>query len=243
MTLPSPARLFAALDATWPAARYHCVGPWRLREGGGGGQRVSAATAEKTPGPEDIAIAEHEMRALGQPPLFMIREREAGIDAELEARGFVISDPTTIYVARTSDLVGELPITAAMPSWPPMAIQIELWAAGGIGPKRIAVMERSACPKTSILGRSGDVPAGTAYVAADTDVAMVHAIEVTPELRQKGVGRRLITACANWAADHGAEWLCLAVTRANAPANTLYRKLGMVEAATYHYRSSPGTSG
>ncbi len=239
MTPPTPARLFEVLDATWPAAAHGAVGPWHLRRGNGGGQRVSAATVERTFGSGDIEIAEREMRALDQRPLFMVREGDDALDAALDARGYSIADPTVIYLAETAEITAELPITAVMPSWPPLAIQLELWASGGIGPSRIAVMNRCECRKTSFLGRSGDVPAGTAFVAADADIAMVHAVEVDNSLRQMGVGRRMMQASANWAHDVGAIWLCLAVTRANGPANALYRALGMREVTAYHYRRAP----
>ena len=179
------------------------------------------------------------MRALDQKPLFMIREEDKDLDAALAARGYTIGDPTVIYLGKTADIATELPITAAMPSWPPLAIQLELWASGGIGPARIAIMERCSCPKTALLGRSGDVPAGTAFVAADGDIAMVHAVEVDHALRRKSVGRRMMLASANWAQLQRAPWLCLAVTRANTPANALYRALGMHQATAYHYRRFP----
>lgn len=242
MTLPSPARLFQALDATWPAARIHAIGPWRLRQGDGGGQRVSAATAEGSAGPGDIAAAEQEMRGLGQRPLFLVKDGDIDLDAELDARGYTVGDPTVIYLAETADIAAELPITSAMPSWPPLAIQLELWASAGIGPARIAVMERCSCRKTALLGRSGDVPAGTAFVAADGEIAMVHAVEVDPSLRRKSVGRRMMQASATWARAQGARWICLAVTRANAPANALYGGLGMHRATAYHYRRFPEES-
>ncbi|MEM7751933.1 MAG: GNAT family N-acetyltransferase [Pseudomonadota bacterium] len=243
MTAPTPERLFDVLAATWPAARVLPVGPWVLRQGNGGGQRVSAATAEGAVTGDDISWAERQMRAMGQHPLFMIRTGHDGLDNQLAQRNYQVSDPTVLYVAPTDPLTAELPLTAAMPSWPPLATQRELWANGGVGPARVAVMERATGPKTAILGRSGDVPAGTAFVAADDTIAMVHAIEVDPTQRRQGVGRRLMHACANWATDNGATWLCLAVTRANAPAIILYHALGMAEVASYHYRRAPENVG
>ncbi|TMV56955.1 GNAT family N-acetyltransferase, partial [Thioclava sp. BHET1] len=44
---PDGEAIFAALDASWPAAALHHAGPWLIREGRGGGKRVSAATAER----------------------------------------------------------------------------------------------------------------------------------------------------------------------------------------------------
>ena len=69
----TPDALFATLDATWPAAGLTRLGPWTIREGRGGGQRVSAAPADGPWQPGDIATAEAAMVALGQRPLFMLR--------------------------------------------------------------------------------------------------------------------------------------------------------------------------
>lgn len=219
------------------------VGPWFVRQGDGGGQRVSAATLHGAFHEADIKSAETAMRRMQQQPLFMIRDSDKPLDAGLEDRGYEVVDPVSLYIAPTSGLVADLPLTAAMPSWPPLAVQLELWAAGGVGPARVAIMERCTCPKTAFLGRAGDVPSGTAFAAQDRDIAMVHAIEVAPEMRRNGVGRHLINAAANWATEQSAKWLALAVTKANEPANALYRALGMKQVATYHYRRLPEPRG
>ena len=238
MTPPDPERLFRALDATWPPARIVRVGPWTLREGRGGGQRVSAATAAGPVGKDDIAAAEAGMRDLGQRPLFMIRGEDASLDTSLRTRGYEVVDPVTMYFARVADLVRPLPLTTATPSWPPLAVQAELWEAGGIGPARLDVMARAA-DKMTFLGRTGDLPAGTAFVAADGEVGMLHALEVDPEARRKGVGAALMAAAANWLVERNAQWIAVAVTDANTPANALYRRLGMTRVTQYHYRRAP----
>ncbi len=240
MTPPGRNRLLAALEATWPAARRLQVGPWTLREGLGGGQRVSAATADAPVTEADIASAETGMRDLGQRPLFMIRPGEP-LDAWLEARGYDIVDPVTLYIARIDALTRPLSLSSAIPSWPPLAIQQELWDEGGIDAPRLAVMDRVASPKISILGRRSDTPGGTVFVAADGEVAMLHALEVTQGERRRGVGHLLVTAAANWAAEQGAFWMTLAVTQANAAANALYQRAGMTPNGEYHYRRSPET--
>lgn len=239
MNTPSPARLFDVLDATWPAARVIQLGPWKLRQGNGGGQRVSATTVEGHFTEADISSAEDAMRDMNQRPLFMLRDTDMSLDHLLDARGYEVVDPVSVYLSPIENLTAKLPLTAAMPSWPPLAIQLEIWGAGGIGPARLAVMDRCDRPKTSIVGRTGDVPAGTAFAALDGDIAMVHAIEVHPEMRRHGVGRHLIQASANWASEQSGAWLSLAVTRANGPANDLYRALGLEDVARYHYRRMP----
>ena len=40
----TPEHLFATMEATWPAASRRETGIWTLRDGQGGGKRVSAAT-------------------------------------------------------------------------------------------------------------------------------------------------------------------------------------------------------
>ena len=57
---------FATIDGTWPAAAYHRLGPWTLREGRGGGSRVSAATCDVPVSAADIAAAEAAMGKMGQ---------------------------------------------------------------------------------------------------------------------------------------------------------------------------------
>jgi ribosomal protein S18 acetylase RimI-like enzyme len=66
---------------------------------------------------------------------------------------------------------------------------------------------------------------------------MLHAVEVTEALRRRGAARNLTRAAAEWAGKHGADWLVLAVTEANAPARALYDGLGMAPAGGYHYRA------
>jgi GNAT superfamily N-acetyltransferase len=97
-------------------------------------------------------------------------------------------------------------------------------------------MDRVQGPKTALLARNGDRPAGVAFVACHGSEAMLHALEVLPANRRQGVGRTLLHAAANWAASQGATRLSLVVTRQNAAARALYARLGMECVGQYHYR-------
>ena len=77
----NPNTLYDAIAATWPAAQLHRAGPWIIRDGQGGGKRVSAATAEGPVQPADIQQAQRAMLDLGQRPLFLLRDGEADVDA------------------------------------------------------------------------------------------------------------------------------------------------------------------
>lgn len=228
--------LAAALAATWPAAAVHQAGPWLLRNGAGGGKRVSAASVVAAWTVPDIAVAETGMAALGQPALFMIGEDDAALDAVLAAKGYRMVDPVVIYAAPIAALTATLPALTCFPHWPPLAITRDLWVGGGIGSARLAVMARVAGPKAAILARRGDRVAAVTFVACDGAVAVIHALEVAPAMRRSGVGRTILHGAANWASGLGAETLALAVTAANTPARTLYTSLGMQGVGHYHYR-------
>lgn len=241
MTISAPDTLLQAIEATWPPAERSRNGAFAIRNGAGGGKRVCAATQETDgfePGDIDTAVA--AMRALGQAPLFQVRPGEDALDQTLEARGFTIVDPVTTYLTEPKALADpSLHRLAAIPCSKPLAIQEEIWAAGGIGKPRLDVMTRASDPKTYLLGRHDDRPVGTAFVSIHDGIAMLHAIEVLSESRRMGVGRALMIGAANWALRHEANWLALLVTTANTGANALYASLGMSPVGGYHYRVAP----
>jgi GNAT superfamily N-acetyltransferase len=240
VTLPSAQKLYAVIDGTWPSVAKRAVGPWTIRVDGKGGSRVSAATAEAAFSEADIAEAEYAMREVGQTPLFMIREGEDRLDAMLAARGYVIKDPVNLYAAPVAKVATERPPpVTSFEVWPPLAVQAEIWAAGGIGQGRLDVMDRARAPKTTLLGRVNDRPAGSVFVAIAADCAMIHALEIASDHRRKGLARHLTQAAAFWAQENGATFLTLVTTQANAGANALYSSLGMTLVGQYHYRILP----
>lgn len=237
---PDAARLYDVIDGTWPAAEMWRAGPFMMRRGDGGGQRVSAATATGPVTDADIDAAETAMQAVGQPRLFQIRQGDDALDAALEARGYRVVDPVNLYLAPVEAVATQRPPpVTAFCVWEPLAIQIDIWAKGGIGPGRVAVMQRAMGPKTSILGRINDHPGGTAFVAIHDGVAMVHAVEVPPHQRRQGMAVWFMRMAAFWARDNGATHLAVVCTQANTGANALYASLGMTLVGQYHYRKHP----
>ena len=233
----TPEALQAVAEATWPAAAVRAVGPWHIREGRGGGKRVSAATARHAVMADDLPVAEAAMRDLGQAPLFMIRPGDAALDGLLADRGYDVIDPVNMYVGPVTGLALPPPHATTFTIWEPLAIQLDMWTAGGIGPERVAVMQRAPLPKTAIFARDGQRPAATAFAAIHDGTAMVHALEVTPSCRCRGMGRHVMQKAALWAQDNGATHIAALCTEANAGANALYASLGMACVGQYHYRS------
>ena len=240
MSLPDVYRLYDVIANTWPSGQVQQVGHWQIRTGKGGGSRVSAATATGEVSPADISKAEDAMRALWQQPLFMIRQGEDALDAMLADAGYQTKDPSVLYLAKARDVATQRPPpVTAFTIWPPLAVQRDIWAAGGIGAGRLAVMDRAPMPKTTFLGRVDDAPAASVFVGADGDCAMIHALEVATAHRRKGLAVHLTRAAAFWALDHGCTYLSLVTTQANVAANALYASLGMEAVGQYHYRVLP----
>ena len=69
-------------------------------------------------------------------------------------------------------LAGPVSGMAAFAHWPPLAIACDLWAEGGIGPARLAVMDRVEGAKSVILGRANDRASGVAFVAVIIPVTL-----------------------------------------------------------------------
>lgn len=234
MTLLSA--LFAANEATWPALHRFAVGGLTVRDGGDGGRRVSSATCDGAWTEDQLDRAEAAMIGLRQPLLVMIRPGDEALDATLAQRGYRIADPTVLYAAPISAFDPAPDPMTAFPHWPPLAITRILWAEAGIGPARLAVMHRAPGPRAAVLGRSGDRPAGAAFVAVHDGTAMLHALVVPEPMRRAGIGGNLLRRAAVWAGENGAIALGLAVTAANGPARALYASLGLKAVGQYHYR-------
>lgn len=235
---PDAKQIYDVIDATWPAAEVGIDGVWTLRRGEGGGSRVSAATANASGiSGADIQYAAGKMTEMGQTPFFMIREGEERLDAVLADEGYQIKDQVNLYACPIAVLTDERPAPlSGFVVWPPLACQKEIWNAGGIGPARLAVMERADCVKTTILGRVGETPVGSIYLGISGECAMIHALEVLPSHRRRGLAAALSKGAAFWARDRGAKFMTLMTTKDNVEANALYASLGMTIVGGYHYR-------
>lgn len=145
MKLPDIQSLYDVTDATWPSASVASQSGWIIKNGAGGGKRVSAAL-QTTPS-ADINTAELAMQELGQDRLFQIRTGEDTLDAALAIRGYDLIDRVVLLVAPLSELAKS---TDAQSRQTPNVTLTNIWAAGGIGPARLDVMNRATCTKSII---------------------------------------------------------------------------------------------
>lgn len=228
--------LFDVIEATWPPSSTENCGGVTLRDGQGGGKRVSAATA-----PDDISESglDHAIARMGTSMdlLFQIAGGQDRLDNLLAKRGFDVVDPVTIYLATTQTVADDgPPPVSAFSTWPPLAMQHEVWEAAGVNASRRAVMDRVEGSKRALLARTGNTPSGAAFVAIHNHTAMVHALEVSSGYRRNSAGRNLMRRAAQWAASEGATQIATLTLKDNAPANALFTSLGLQPVGQYHYR-------
>ncbi len=79
-------------------------------------------------------------------------------------------------------------------------------------------------------------PAAVALCVRDGQMAGLFEVATAPELRERGLGRRIVGAALDWARGSGAKTGWLQVDEGNVPALALYRSLGFETAYPYHYR-------
>ncbi len=230
-------RLYEVCEQTWRPRAATPVGPFIMRDGDGGGKRVSAATVTGQYTDSDLARVETAMTDLGQPQLFMLKDGDDAFDSDLAARGYRVIDPVNLLIGDSADMAQNAPDAGMIyAAWPPLAAQNEIWETDGIGPARLRVMDRVDGPKTSIMIRHHDRPAGTCFVAIHDGIAMLHGLVVANWARRQGLANQIMASAAIWAQDMGVDQLSVLVVKSNAPANALYASLGMENVGSYHYR-------
>ncbi|MEP5762220.1 MAG: GNAT family N-acetyltransferase [Litoreibacter sp.] len=221
--------LFDVIDTTWPAVRVIEQGVWHLREGAGGGKRVSAVT-----------LHGQLPRDLPEAALFSVREDQNDLDQMLADRGYRVVDPSVIFSCPIETVAkNQIPRITAFDVWPPFEIMCAIWDAGGIGSERRDVMARATCEKTSILGRINGRAAGTCYAGLHQAVTMVHALEILAQHRRFGLARHMMALAAKWGQKRGSDTFSVVTTESNEPAKALYSALGMSIVGRYHYRMKP----
>ena len=143
--------------------------------------------------------------------------------------------------APVAALAGELPHLTAFPHWPPLE-----GCPHGLGRGRHRPGSpggdgtRAAAPKTAILARSGDRPAGGCFVACQGCQAMLHALEVRPGLSAAGRGSASSARGGQLGGRSGLRYAVLAGDRRAMPRPVRFmQRAGMQEVGQYHYRRKP----
>ena len=233
----TPNSFWAASETCWPPLNKKNIGPWVIREGEGGGNRVSSTTANDFFRKEDIFIAENHMQLLNQKNIFHIREKDLELDNILDRLGYSLVDKTVVYGSKIAKMSSPcVPPMTAFNIWPPLRIMKDIWEIGGTTDSRISVMERCKVRKTAILGRIENKAAGCAFISEYKGVAILQALFVLPSYRRKGLARFLISESVKWVSYAESAYLALMTDKYNKEARGLYDSLGMKIIDKYHYR-------
>ena len=88
----------------------------------------------------------------------------------------------------------------------------------------------------ALQGQGGQVLA-CGQSAAEADLVGLYDVFTHPAVRGQGLARRLCAALLHQAQAAGAQVAYLQVDADNAPARTIYQRLGFVDAYRYHYRT------
>ena len=224
---PSIKTLYETIDYTWPSASIQVNQGWLVKNGLGGGKRVSA-TLQLDP-QANIKNAEKMMEALSQNYLFMIRENDSVLDYKLDKLGYDLIDPVVIFCSPISLI--DKSIKGVFHS-KPNTIMKRIWLNGGVSSARLNIMKRTKVSKTFILIDNKAV----AFVAIHNDIAMFHALEVLKEYRREGLAKIIMQQINVWASTNGAKFISAVSVKGNIPARNFYLSIGMSEVGYYHYR-------
>ena len=240
---------------TWPGVEVETVGDWLLRSSGGFSLRANSALLAGSPGVAwDAALQEVSQfyRRQGRP---VVAQALGGSDSltRLEDQGWVLARPgMEEVVVQLAGVAQALRAVRRGVAGAPAAVQLtdrvtESWLDSDPRARahRDAAVQVLEGPENvrfaSVLDAAGAVQArGRVALTERADVwAGVSDLWVHESLRRRGLGRAVLAALLDWAAERGATTAFLQVTDDNQAALGLYGRLGFVTHHTYRYLQPP----
>jgi GNAT superfamily N-acetyltransferase len=240
------ARLLEEITITaWPSLQSVYDDGWVLRFADGYTRRANSVNPlypGSQPLDEKIGRCESFYRSHGLNVVFKISPAVCppGLDAILDERGYVEDARTSVQMMSLNalDMSGIEPLTLAegiSEDW--LAAYCRL---NTIDPRRLPTMTRmlaSIAPETcyASIVENGEIVA-VGLGVADRGYIGVFDIVADTRLRNRGLGRRVVTNLLQWGKTRGAQQAYLQVMLNNAPALHLYNKIGYREIYQYWYR-------
>jgi GNAT superfamily N-acetyltransferase len=233
----------------WPALQTVIDEGWLLRFARGHTKRANSVNVlwpgDGTDLVRRVARAEALYRALRLPPVFRVTPlAEPGLDAALAARGYEAVDPSLVLAADIASLAGDFGLLPA-PAPDPFAGWLDAFGsatqADAASVAALGDMLRVLVPPAGFVrvpARDGGDGAYAMGVLEAGDLGVFEVLTV-PEARRQGLAAKALAALAAWAIPHGARRAYLQVAAENAPARSLYARLGFREIYRYHYRRAP----
>jgi ribosomal protein S18 acetylase RimI-like enzyme len=241
----SPADLERLAARSWRGLEEEHFGNWLLRAGGGFTGRANSALVLGDP-PTDLTTAVQTLtdwyaaRGLRPRAQVPVPGNDAA-DAAFDAAGWLRDDDNLV-------------LTAPLTGWPAPGIALDLapepdeaWLTGyryrgtPLPPVARDVLVNADDPVFASI-RYDPAPAPLAAVARGVvvgDWLVVTAVTVDERYRRQGLASALMAGLGAWARDRGGSSCVLQVAGSNAPALSLYERLGFTEHHRYHYRLDP----
>jgi len=165
----------------------------------------------------------------------------AGLEAALQARGYVLDCPTSV---QTRDLAGVDPQPDSRLEVVIEAHLSDEWAAENArlhkeDPMRSAVinrmLKRLTVASAFFCVRRGGETVALGRGALDQGWVGPYEIITDERFRQQGLGRQLMLHILRWGKDNGAHSAYLQVVAENQPARRMYQQFGFREQYRYWY--------
>lgn len=241
--LPTVLEIERATLSAVPAPRIVFDGGFVVRSFAGGTGRANAACAlDPTPDPDlaqRIARIEGFYRRVGLTPRFRSTPLDPpGLGTLLTAHGYRPHDESQVICgplgAPFQDDAAAEALSGPDPAWTGVMATAEHQ-----GPARQVEKARMpevlGVPATWVLLRHRGEPAACAFVTADGRLAGLFDLAVRPDLRGRGLGRRVISAAGAWAKARGARFAYAQVACTNLASLRLNTGLGLSEHYRYRY--------
>lgn len=208
---------------------------------------VNAAFPSTLPHGEKVAACERVYRDRGLLPIFRVTSLGTthGLDDELAARGYRIFEPSLVQTAPLAPL--EQPAAPAdgmrfelMPlePWVETVGGLRGWPGHDVE-AHTRRMSSSVLPSHCLSLITGEAVASCGVVTLEGDWAGLFDIYTPPDFRGRGLATALCRRLLEIGAEHGATTGWLSVLASNAPALTVYERLGFTTAYDYWYRVPP----
>jgi GNAT superfamily N-acetyltransferase len=242
----------AGLNASAPPQQLWVDG-WLVRLCPGKAKRarcINALAAGHLPLADKLKEAAAAYQQAGLPLVVRLTpfSQPPGLDGELAAHGLQRFDDTVVMAARFDNLH----LSAALPGHLRLERTDHVTYARTVGALRgspadqqAAHAERMATSPVPYLGwllLQGTEVLACGQTAQEGSFVGLYDVFTAPAARNQGLSRALCAALLRAAAAQGARTAYLQVDAVNAPARSVYRRLGFADAYGYHYRSADPAS-
>ncbi len=217
------------------------ISGWLCRTSGGETRRTNSvnATLESCSIRDVIGPAEKFYASRGQPLLFRTLSFMPDVARELAAIGFEPEGETCTLQADLSkvsamECAGVESRSNPSDEW--IADKLRLSPMAPVQQQAYrAMLARISVPACFAQFVENGTGLSLAYGAIVDGILVIESVVTDPAHRGKGMALKVVGSLMAWAKDQGTDLSCLQVEASNAPAHSVYRKLGF-EAELYRYR-------